>query len=240
MSYIEDIGLKRGTNQAFSDFLTIVVCALSLQEQEELYLKTIKPYTPDEINIFCSAFAQLVIEMNNRGEGLKDCLGDYYMDCLASTRKGQFFTPPELCDLMSQLIKPEPNKPVNDPACGSGRFFLSIAKIDRSLKFYGADIDYQCCQMTLINLCLNGLKGEVSHMDTLKLEEWNRWSVRIHPIYRVPYIHQIDLNGREKTVSEMIIEHYEDKKKQIIQEVRTVKEPISKHHEFLSSIDMLL
>jgi len=55
----------------------------------------------------------------------------------------------------------------------------------------------QCCQMTVINLCLNGLYGVVSHMDSLRMLEWRRWEVKLHPVYLTPYIREIDLSKIE-------------------------------------------
>ena len=46
--------------------------------------------------------------------------------------------------------------------------------------------------MTLINLCLNGLKGEVAWLNSLSNEFYGAWRVEIHPVYRTPYIRKID------------------------------------------------
>lgn len=195
---IERAGRRMGRGTAFCDFLTFAVCALSMKGKEDEYLKTAKKYTPDEMLHFSHAFGCLVIDMDNHGEGLKDCLGDYFMEILSNERQGQFFTPQSICDFMAQIIHPSENgKTVNDCCCGSGRMLLSAAKINRCLEFYGADIDLQCCQMTLINLCLNGLYGVVSHMDSLRMLEWRRWEVKLHPVYLTPYIQEIDLSRIE-------------------------------------------
>lgn len=236
MNYIEQAGQRLGIAKAFTDFLTITVCALSAQEKELLYMETIKPYNKEELNSLCSAFAQLVIDMDDRGEGLKDCLGDPYMDILGSDRKGQFFTPQCLCDMIAQLTPPEKFKAMNDPCCGSGRFFLAAAKVERDSLYYGADIDYQCCQMTLINMCLNGLYGVVSHMDTLRMEEWHRWEVKLHSKFLIPYIHEIDLT-EDISIKEPNTENETEPIEKEIIHSNTNKHQYS---DFFESIDSLL
>ena len=206
---IELAGYRTGRSRAFCDFLTLAVCALSAQEKEDEYLKVAKNYNATEMNAFSYAFAEMTNEMDANGVGLVDCLGDYFMEILSNERKGQFFTPPSVCDLMvsiSNMASSCSDNSVSDCCCGSGRMFLSVAKINRNLTFYGADIDYQCCQMTLINMCLNGLYGTVSHQDSLTLEEWHRWRVARHPILFVPYIYEYDLTEETETAAVLIAE----------------------------------
>lgn len=191
---IESAGYKVGKQRAFCDFLTLTVCAFSAHEKEQEYKEVASSYSPTELSHFSKALFHLVEDMDNHGEGLKDCLGDYFMEILSNERRGQFFTPESICDFMAQIVQPK-GESISDCCCGSGRMFLSAAKINRHLKFYGADIDLQCCQMTLINMCLNGLFGEVSHMDSIKMQEWKRWRVEVHPRFLIPYIREVDLQN---------------------------------------------
>lgn len=48
-NYIDYLSVRHGRSKVFNDFLTIVVCCLSMGKQEELYFKTIKPYTREEL-----------------------------------------------------------------------------------------------------------------------------------------------------------------------------------------------
>lgn len=233
MEHLEEAGRRHGRSTVFSDFLTIVVCCLSAQEQEGTYLKIIKKYSKDELNSIASAFAYLIDEMDDKGEGLKDCLGDYYMEVLGSKRNGQFFTPPHVCELMAQLNPPPKFEPMNDPCCGSGRFFLASAKAERLIYCYGEDIDYHCCQMTLINLCLNGLYGVVTHQDTLSLETWHRWEIKLHPKYKFPYIHEINLN-------EVTEEPETEQPTAEIRKAETVVKPLTEFDLLIQKIDSLL
>ena len=173
------------------------MCCLSAKTAEDEYLTTAKKYNADEMMHFSRAFAVLTIEMDNKGQGLKDCLGDYFMEILSNERKGQFFSPQTICDFMAEICDPVEHETLSDCCCGSGRMFIAAAKKNRNIIFHGADIDLQCCQMTLINLCLNGLQGVVSHMDSLRMEEWRRWEIKIHPHFLIPYIREVEVHQYE-------------------------------------------
>lgn len=178
---LEKISYRQSRSRTFTDFLTVSYCALSMQTEEELYLKTIKNYSKEDINLFCEAFALLVLEMDNSGQGLKDCLGGYFEEFISNGRNGQFFTPEHICTLLSSLTigdDIEDGKTVNDCACGSGRTLLAAAKQNRNLIFWGADISLDCCYMTLINLCLNNLEGVVFWMDSLSMKIYSSWCIK--------------------------------------------------------------
>lgn len=210
--YLEGISRSHGRAKVFDDFLQIIVCCLSMGRAEELYFKTIKPYSKEELNLFSQAFASLIIQMDNAP--LDDPFGDYFEECLSNSRNGQFFTPIGVCDLMTQLttaVKPTEERKngdvrVYDPACGSGRLLLSAAKEDRKQFFIGADISHTCCLMTIINLCLNSLNGEVLHMDTLSLECWRHWCIIVDSFTNIPTVYEVNpdkLNQAPSSVAEL-------------------------------------
>lgn len=196
--YLESISRKHGRGKVFDDFLQIIVCCLSMGRKEELYFKTIKPYDRKELDLFTQAFASLVMQMNDFP--LTDPFGDYFEKWLSDGKNGQFFTPTSVCDLMAQLttaVQPKEKRKngdvrVYDPACGSGRLLLSAAEQDRKQFFIGADISYTCCLMTIINLCLNSLNGEVLHMNTLSTECWHRWCVIVDSFTKIPTVYEVD------------------------------------------------
>ncbi len=203
-TYLDNLSARFGRNRVFPDFLDIVVCCLSMNQQEDLYFKTIKRYNKNDLDLFVQAFAALVVEMDNDGEGLKDVLGCYFEEYFYNEKLGQFFTPPSVCCLMTSLISPDST--TYDPCCGSGRFFLESAKENRNITFYGADISDMCCKMTLINMCLNGLKCHVSWMNSLSLEVFGAWTVQIHPIYNAPYISKVEQLDKEYQIEDVIAE----------------------------------
>jgi len=179
---LEKLSSRHSRSRIFSDFLGMVVCSLSMQTQEELYLQIVGKYERKELDLFCESFALLVMEMDNRGEGLKDCLGDYFQEYISNGNNGQFFTPDGICDLMARMtLDPETltdGKTINDCACGSGRTLLAAAKLNRNLQFYAGDISLDCCYMTLINFCLNNLEGEVWWIDSLRQKMFGAWRLK--------------------------------------------------------------
>ncbi len=177
-------GLSRG--QVFEDFLTFTRCALAGQTMEEEYLATIaKGYGKGEkgrrgIDTITEAFGRLVVAMD---ETQQDVLGDIFTGAITYGERGQFFTPDSVCDLMGSLSVPtektdEP-KTVCDPACGSGRMLLSVAKHQPHWEFTGQDVDHRAAQMTAINLGLNGLRGWAVWQNTLTLE--------CHRVYKIGF-----------------------------------------------------
>lgn len=210
--YLEGISRKHGRAKVFEDFLQIIVCCLSMGRKEELYFKTIKPYSKEELNLFSQAFAALIIQMDN--EPLTDPFGDYFEEFLSNSKNGQFFTPIPVCDLMVQLTtaaKPGEERRngdmrVHDPACGSGRLLLSAAKQDRQQFFIGADISYTCCLMTIINLCLNSLNGEVLHMNTISMQCWHHWCIIVDSFTKIPTVYEVNpekLNQSPSSAAEL-------------------------------------
>lgn len=206
--YLEEISRAHDRSRVFNDFLTIVVCSLSMQKKEEEYLETIRKYTKEEVELFIKAFAALVEWME--ANPLEDAFGDYFQQYISKGHNAQFFTPSSVAKLMVELMGPsDKDGPVYDPTCGSGRFFLAAAKKNHGISFVGGDISEACCKMTLINACLNDIVGEVYHMDSLTMEIWRCWRIERLPILHLPYIveiqverqaaNQMDDSGSEST-----------------------------------------
>lgn len=190
--HLEYLASSRDRSKVFDDFLTIIVCVLSMQQKEEIYLQTIKRYKKEEVETFAMAFARLVDWMETHP--LEDAFGDYFQEYISRGHNGQFFTPPHVSDMMAQLILPSDLEgAMNDPCCGSGRFFLSVAKMNRAVTCIGGDISELCCKMTLVNLCLNDITGKIYHMDTLSMEIWRVWEITRYPLLRVPFIRELQV-----------------------------------------------
>lgn len=108
-----------------------------------------------------------------------DALGALY-EVLASQGKrqilGQFFTPPEVCDMMTRLQGAEnargKGQLVNDPAAGSGRMLISFHAMAPGNYQFGADLDAICAKMTAVNMCLHGCVGQAVCMDSLQPDDW--------------------------------------------------------------------
>ena len=189
--HMNDLSQRYGVGTVFSDMLTMVICAFSKQKQEDLYFKTIKPYKKEEVIRFSEAFAALVVEMTGDGSGMVDVLGEYFMEFLSFGRNGQFFTPMNICDAMARMTNPVAESPrILDPACGSGRMLMSMAKLNRYATFFGADCDANCAKMTVVNMCLNSMYGEVAWMDSISNKWYGGWKIEL-TIHGIPCIRKI-------------------------------------------------
>lgn len=107
---------------------------------------------------------------------------------------GQYFTPRALIKAMVKCVRPEPNKTVADPACGTGGFFLAVYNhivanndLSREQKeflkhrtFYGNEIVVSTRRMCLMNMFLHNI-GEIdgqtfiSPADALVADEGKRF-----------------------------------------------------------------
>jgi type I restriction enzyme M protein len=90
---------------------------------------------------------------------------------------GEFFTPRSVVRLMVEIIEPH-NGTVFDPACGSGGMFVQSAKfIERRIKemeqneaadlfVYGQEKTLETVKLTLMNIAVNGLRGDIRQANT--------------------------------------------------------------------------
>lgn len=188
------IAHSRSEDTVFTDYLDMVICALSMGRYEEEYQSIVKKYKRGEIDLFCELMAQMLIVMDNDGAGLKDCLGEFYQLHLSRGKHGQFFTPEHVCDAMAAMLinREDRDRTIMDPCCGSGRMLLSAAKVSRNNYFFGSDVDPVCTRMAAINLCLNSMEGEVAWMNSLTLEHWGGYAItRTRAYPRIPLIRKL-------------------------------------------------
>jgi type I restriction-modification system DNA methylase subunit len=127
------------------------------------------------MDYFQKAFFELIKETE---ESKKDVLGEIFQAQITYGENGQFFTPEHVTECMAQIVIGEEKKEtLMDPCCGSGRFILSAAKINPEGYFIGQDIDERCCKMTVINMFLRGINGEVRFGDSLVNKCKKRWFI---------------------------------------------------------------
>jgi hypothetical protein len=67
---------------------------------------------------------------------------------------------------------------------------MAVAKVNPYGLFYGADVDPNCAKMTVINMHLNHMYGEVAWMDTITQEYYAGWEIYPH-LKGVPCIRKI-------------------------------------------------
>ncbi|MCP4692363.1 MAG: N-6 DNA methylase, partial [Desulfobacterales bacterium] len=78
-------------------------------------------------------------------------------------KAGEFYTPPEVADLMAELMAPRRGDEICDPACGAGSFLLACGRKireryngSRNYTLYGQEAVDSIWAMAKMNLFLNG------------------------------------------------------------------------------------
>lgn len=190
------------SNDVFSDFVAICLSALlsftdnmqyadiadRLAENkltgvyEERYMQFVGKYKENKsrksgerpMDFFTSAWGQLQLETQ---ESQEDVLGDLYESQISLGEHGQFFTPSSISTMMVQLLGAT-GETISDPCCGSGRFFISMAKANRDLHFYGVDVSPICARMSVLNMWLFDLNADIYQGNSLSMEMSYLWRIR--------------------------------------------------------------
>lgn len=153
------------------------------QALEDEYLAIVKRYGKEEQTEFSQLFARLVALLD---EEPYDVLGQLYMELeLGNTNAGQFFTPPEVSELMARMTYGDELKEIEkpfitlqEPACGAGGMVLAFVKVMLShghnplhrLWVQAIDVDRTAALMCYIQMSLWGIPGAVVVGNTLSLE----------------------------------------------------------------------
>ena len=116
--------------------------------------------------------------------GWFDAFGDLFMAISSKSGRqvnGQFFTPPDICDLMvlcTDSGETATGKRICDPTCGSGRLLLAYHVRHLGNYLVAEDVSRTCCLMTVCNMLVHGCIGEVIHHDSLCPENFmDGWMV---------------------------------------------------------------
>jgi type I restriction enzyme M protein len=143
-------------------------------ETLKLFLKTINEFSYDHSEKLGDAFEYLLSVLGSQGDA------------------GQFRTPRHIIDFMVEVIDPQKNETIIDPACGTAGFLISSYKhiIKANTKkragdiltpaerkkllanFKGYDISPDMVRLSLVNLYLHGfVLPQIYEYDTLTSEE---------------------------------------------------------------------
>jgi type I restriction enzyme M protein len=139
-------------------------------------------FTKSQNKIQDPAKLSRVVEMVDQTDWLStgaDVKGDIYEGLLEKNAEdtksgaGQYFTPRALIEVMVECLRPEPEKTIADPACGTGGFFLSAydflnkPTLNKAQKaflkketFFGHEIVANTRRLCLMNLLLHNI-GEI-------------------------------------------------------------------------------
>jgi len=185
--------------EVFKDFVTMAACSLhnSLhtdQAREEEYLRIIAGYKKPDQEAFCKLLGDLIAALD---EEPRDILGPLYMELeIANKDAGQFFTPPELSELMAQMtfagelgkLETQPFITAGEPAAGAGGMILALVKVmitaghnpAEKLWVQAIDVDRMAALMCYIQLSLWNVPAEVIVGNTLSWDICEVWYTPAH------------------------------------------------------------
>lgn len=173
----------------WADFITMAAISLSnavdksnAESREETYKHIEEKYTPNELPLFAQMFAEVVMGLDENPD--QDFLGELYMNLdLGNEHAGQFFTPYNVCRMMSEMNVSDVKKVVADKGwisvldccCGAGALLVAFANTckrneinyQECVLFAAQDIDYIVGMMCYIQLSLLGASGYVVIGDSL-------------------------------------------------------------------------
>jgi len=164
------------------------------ETREAEYLKIINRYDEPDRHRFAELLGQVVKMLEPEP---RDMLGPLYMELeIASKDRGQFFTPPELSEMMARLmiddplskLETQPFITLHEPACGAGGMVLSVVKtlIDAGhnpadkLWVQCIDVDRLAALMCFVQLSLWHVPAEIIVGNTLTLETREVWHTPAH------------------------------------------------------------
>lgn len=200
---LDQLARRHSYSTAYGDFLRYMRLMLTNPTPHDQIHTLASRYTIEDHQIINDMVRAAIIEHDQQvtRNGWADVFGDLYMEITGkhkSSAMGQFFTPTEVCELVSKLTPPDPEvmaKPVfsvQDPAAGSGRTLLAFhalymvpqiearQRTNSSVYYSAIDLDPMCADMCAINMAMHGICGEVLWADALLIDKiYGVW--RINP-----------------------------------------------------------
>lgn len=189
---INKIAYRFQTWEVWSDFIVMFATALlnavdkvHCEEREQSYMRIAGKYNKQELALFPELCAMTVRALEVDRD--RDFLGEMYMALnLGNHWTGQFFTPYDVCRMMSEmtcgnivpLIQENGYISINDPACGAGATLIAFANMaqrqlteagynfQNHILFTAQDIDMVTGLMCYIQLSLLGCAGYVKIANT--------------------------------------------------------------------------
>ena len=107
----------------------------------------------------------------------RDVIGDAYEYLMgrfasgAGKKAGEFYTPPEVSELLAKLVDPKPGERICDPACGSGSLLVKCAKQVGSDDYalYGQENNGSTWALAMMNMFLHNVTfARIEWGDTLR------------------------------------------------------------------------
>jgi len=185
--------------EVFRDFVTMAACSLHNAVQkdearEEEYLRIIAGYKKPDQEAFAKLLGCLIQALDPEP---RDILGPLYMELeIANKDAGQFFTPPELSELMANLtfgdmcskLETQPFITAGEPACGAGGMILALIKVmiakgynpSQHLWVQCIDVDRNAALMCYTQLSLWNVPAEIIVGNTLSWDIREVWYTPAH------------------------------------------------------------
>ncbi len=129
-----------------------------------------------------------------------DVLGDayeYLIKKFADENKkgataGQFYTPPEVRDIIIRTIQPQADSTFYDPTCGSAGFLIDGAKFVKQqtgdakrIRLFGQETIWNTWAIANINMLLHGLDAQIKQGNTVKAPWFKADESRVRQFDRV-------------------------------------------------------
>ena len=189
LTAFEKFAYGRSLHTSFIELLDWTLLPFKKNESAELQTQALEAY---QNHPRVTQLVTLINLIGDLSEDFEDPLGELYMQAISNGHNGQYFTPTPIRDMMTVMNigdNSHPGQTICDPTCGSGRMLLAAAKINRHMRFYGADLDITCCKMSLANMMLNSLTGEIAHMNTLSNDFYRGYKTDTVLVdgYHMPY-----------------------------------------------------
>lgn len=188
----EQFARRNSYSKCFRDLLVIILSQFCPPpHMAEDWESAISDYNDRERALLKPLMQELMLCYQSRIDffGWCDPLGDLYMMIVSrfqASGMGQFFTPIDLCDMIAQMQIEGIQKGarINDPTCGSARMLLAAHKhsgFEFTNRYYGQDLDYICCIMSCLNMCIHGMQGEIVHHNSLAMNFFRAWQINPFP-----------------------------------------------------------
>lgn len=113
-------------------------------------------------------FAKPELNLKPSRVGTLDVIGNAYEYMIKNfaasggQKAGEFYTPPEVSDLMAELLEPQPGDSICDPACGSGSLLMKCGRKivanfgSRQYALYGQEAIGSTWSLAKMNMFLHG------------------------------------------------------------------------------------
>ncbi len=176
---IEDMYLNPSAPQLFRDIFKNAFLPFKDPSTLNMFLKEINEFHYSHSEKLGDAFEYLISIMGSQGDA------------------GQFRTPRHIIDFIVEIIDPQKNETICDPACGTAGFLISSYKhilktnTDKNLgdqlsaedkkrigeNVTGYDISPEMIRLSLVNMYLHGFSTpKIEEYDTLSSEDkWNEY-----------------------------------------------------------------